>query len=121
MAPRTLLEAERPTKTPNPGKKSPAEKAANSDDRERIFDAFRRWGYLEANLDPLGFFGPFKQPDLADLTGEAAEEARRIYSGTTGAEFMHLPEPDRLRWIADPIDGPESDVNPQNMTERLIR
>src|SRR5260370_26300001 len=111
MAPRTLLEAERPTKTPNPGKKSPAEKAANSDDRERIFDAFRRWGYLEANLDPLGFFGPFKQPDLADLTGEAAEEARPIYCGTIGAEFMHRPEPDRRRWLAELIEDPASAAN----------
>ncbi len=121
MAHRTTLEAERPTKTAKPGKKSPAEKAANSDDRERIFDAFRRWGYLEANLDPLGFFGPFKQPDLADLTGEAAEEARRIYCGTIGAEFMHLSEPDRRRWIAERIEGPESEVNQQKILERLIR
>src|SRR5260370_30179974 len=103
MAHKPTPKAERPTKPAKPCKKSPAEKAANSDDRERIFDAFRRWGYLEANLDPLGFFGPFKQPDLADLTGEAAEEARRIYCCTIGAEFMHLPEPDRRRWIAERI------------------
>ena len=25
-----------------------------SEERERVFDAFRRWGYLEASLDPLG-------------------------------------------------------------------
>src|SRR5260370_817723 len=53
MAHRTTLEAERPTKTAKPGKKSPAEKAANSDDLQLIFDAFRRSGYLEAHLDPL--------------------------------------------------------------------
>src|SRR5260370_866314 len=40
MAHRTTLEAERPTKTAKPGKKSPAEKAANSDDREPIFDGY---------------------------------------------------------------------------------
>src|SRR5258708_5483712 len=121
MAERTHLEAERPKKTEKPGKKSPAEKAANSDDRERIFDAFRRWGYLEANLDPLGFFGPFKQPDLADLTGEAADEARRIYCGTIGAEFMHLPEPDRRRWIAERVESSEVEVDQGKVLERLVR
>ena len=24
-------------------------------ERERVFDLFRQWGYLEADLDPLGF------------------------------------------------------------------
>ena len=101
MAHRTTLEAERPAKTVKPGKKSPAGKPADSEDRERIFDAFRRCGYLEATLDPLGFFGPFKAPDLEGLSGEAAEGARRIYCGTIGAEFMHLPEPERRRWNND--------------------
>ena len=31
---------------------------APNGERERIFDAFRRWGYLEADLDPLGFLRP---------------------------------------------------------------
>jgi len=59
-----------------------------------FFDAFRRWGYLEATLDPLGVFEPLKHPDLDTLTGEAAEEARAIYCNTIGADFMHLPEPE---------------------------
>src|ERR1700680_4975410 len=120
MAHRTTLEADRPTKTPKPGKKS-AGNPATSEDRERIFDSFRRWGYLEANLDPLGFFGPFKQPDLEGLSGEAAEEARRIYCGTIGAEFMHLPEAERRRWIAERVEGHESEVDQKKILERLIR
>ena len=28
--------------------------AAGVQDREQIFDIFRRWGYLQATLDPLG-------------------------------------------------------------------
>ena len=27
-------------------------------EREQIFDIFRRWGYLQASLDPLGQFLP---------------------------------------------------------------
>ncbi len=121
MAHRTTLEAERPAKTAKSAKKSPAGKPPSSENRERIFDAFRRSGYLEAHLDPLGFFGPFKAPDLEGLSGEAADEARRIYCGTIGAEFMHLPEPERRRWIAERIEGPESEVNQQKILERLIR
>jgi 2-oxoglutarate dehydrogenase E1 component len=121
MAHRTTLEAERPAKTAKSAKKSPAGKPPSSEKRERIFDAFRRCGYLEAHLDPLGFFGPFKAPDLEGLSGEAADEARRIYCGTIGAEFMHLPEPERRRWIAERIEGPRSEVNQQKILERLVR
>src|SRR6266404_4224242 len=121
MAHRTTLEAERPAKTAKPGKKSSAEKPAIFDDRERIFDAFRRWGYNEAKLDPLGFFGPFPQPDLEGLTGQAAEEARRIYCGTIGAEIMHLPQPERRQWIAERHERPAGEVNEEKVLERLIR
>jgi len=32
--------------------------AAEQQERESIFDIFRRWGYLQATLDPLGQFLP---------------------------------------------------------------
>ena len=35
---------------------SPAEASLERQQRERIFDLFRRWGYLQADLDPLGHF-----------------------------------------------------------------
>src|SRR5713101_5456242 len=117
MAHRTTLEAERPAKPA----KAPKKSAVISQERERVFDAFRRWGYYEATLDPLDFFEPLKRPELAGFSGEAADEARRIYCGTIGAEFMHLPEPERRRWIAERIEGPESEVNQQKILERLIR
>ena len=63
MAHRTTLEEERPARTPKAAKKPAAgglAKAASDEARERIFDAFRRWGYLEATLDPLGLFEPLK-------------------------------------------------------------
>ena len=124
MAHRTTLEAERPAKTQKTGKKALAGVTAaksGAQERERVFDAFRRWGYNEANLDPLGFFGPFPQADLEGLTGEAVEAARRIYCGTIGAEFMHLPQPDRRQWIAERIETSEVGVDQQKVLERLIR
>src|SRR6202045_2070237 len=124
MAHRTTLEEERPAKAPKAAKKPAGgglAKGVSSEERERVFDAFRRWGYLEAPLDPLGLFEPLKQPDLDALTGEAAEEARRIYCGTVGADFMHLPEPERRRWIAERLEAPAGEVDRHKILERLIR
>jgi 2-oxoglutarate dehydrogenase E1 component len=120
MANRTTVEEERPAKSAKPGTKpSDAEKAPH--ERERVFDAFRRLGYLEATLDPLGFFGPVKQSELDQFAGAAAEEARRVYSGTIGAEFMHLPEGERRFWIAERMEAQPAAVNEERVLERLIR
>jgi 2-oxoglutarate dehydrogenase E1 component len=124
MAHRTTLAEEQPAKSPPAGKQplavGPA-KVADDQERERIFDAFRRWGYLEAKLDPLGMFQPLKHPDLEGLSGEAAEEARRIYCGTIGADFMHLQEPERQRWIIERLEAPAEKVDQHKVLERLIR
>ena len=50
---------------------------APNGERERIFEAFRRWGYLEADLDPLGFLRPVAYPEL-QIDGEFAREARKL-------------------------------------------
>src|SRR5712691_6034704 len=130
MAHRTTLEEKRPAKMPKAAKKpAPGDlsnaagpsKVTGNEERERVFDAFRRWGYLEATLDPLGLFEPLKHPDLDVLSGEAAEEARAIYCGTIGADFMHLPEPERRRWIAERLEAPAGEVDQHKILERLVR
>src|SRR5213595_2157084 len=124
MAHRTTFTQDQPARTAKAVKKAstaaPA-KTAENQEREGVFDPFRRWGYLEANLDPLGMLLPLKHPDLEGLTGEAAEEARRIYCGTVGADFMHLPEPDRHRWIIERLEAPAEEVDQHKILERLIR
>jgi 2-oxoglutarate dehydrogenase E1 component len=116
MADRTIMALDRPAKPAKGSKRV----AANNEQRERVFDVFRRWGYYEATLDPLGVFQPLKLADL-ELTGEAAEEARRIYCGNIGVEFMHLPEPERRQWIAERIEGAELEVDQEKILERLVR
>ena len=111
MAHRTTLTQERPAQAPKQGDQA----------RDRIFDAFRRWGYCEANLDPLGIFEPLKHPDLEGLSGELADEARRLYCGTVGADFMHLVEPERRRWIIERIEAPAEKVDQHKVLERLLR
>src|SRR5262245_6567580 len=93
---------------------------ADSPERERVFDEFRRWGYLEADLDPLGFLRPESRPEL-QITGEAAREARRIYSGTVGAEFMHISDPERRIWIQENMEGAQSSLDHDYLLDQLIR
>ena len=100
---------------------APRRSVTADEDRQQVFDAFRRWGYYEANLDPLGVSPPRKHPDLEGLAGEAAEQARRIYCGTIGADFMHLAEPKRRRWIIERLEAPAEQVDQQKILERLIR
>jgi len=113
MAQRSTLEAERPAKSQKANQRSA--------ERDRVFEAFRRWGYLEAALDPLGFLEPLKSPDLDGLAGADARQARRIYAGTIGADFMHLLEPERRDWIAARMEGTAPETDRHMILSRLVR
>jgi 2-oxoglutarate dehydrogenase E1 component len=89
-------------------------------DRERVFDAFRQWGYLQADLDPLGFLPKSPLPEL-QLAGELAREARGLYCGTVGVEFMHIAEPERRKWIQERMEGPQPAVDQDRTLDQLIR
>src|SRR5438270_13942465 len=89
--------------------------------REQVFDEFRRWGYLDANLNPFG--GPVGggYPDLPS-DGEGVEEARQVYCGPIGAEFMHMPQRDRREWIQDRMENPgPQQVDRRWLAERLLQ
>jgi 2-oxoglutarate dehydrogenase E1 component len=71
-------------------------------------DAFRRWGFLQAELDPLGRLEPLVHGSLAGASGPEAERLRRIYCGTLAVEFMHIHLVERCEWIAREMEsGPE--------------
>jgi 2-oxoglutarate dehydrogenase E1 component len=90
-------------------------------ERERVFEAFRRWGYLQANLDPLGqHLKPVPLPEL-DLSGPHADEARRVYSNTIGAEFMHILDPEKRRFIQERLEGEQPEVDQQRILNLLVR
>ncbi|MGD0267483.1 MAG: thiamine pyrophosphate-dependent enzyme [Candidatus Sulfotelmatobacter sp.] len=94
-------------------------------ERERVFNAFRQWGYLEGDLDPLGFLRPRIAPEL-QIEGEYAREARAIYSSTIGVEINHIYAPERRRWIYERMESPspEFDVtaeHQQRILDLLIR
>jgi 2-oxoglutarate dehydrogenase E1 component len=76
----------------------------SSPQREQIFDAFRRWGYLQSHLDPLEqYLSPETVPEL-NFSGPDADEARSYYCSTVGAEFMHIPWAERRQWLADRLE-----------------
>jgi len=89
-------------------------------ERERVFDAFRHWGYLEADLDPLGFLAPVPHPEL-QLEGEFAQEARNFYCSTVGVGFMHIPDPERRRWIQERLEAEPAPVDQERALDQLIR
>ncbi len=68
-------------------------------------DAFRRWGYLAADLDPLDRLRPEQHPALGDLTLPAVAALRRVYAGAIGVEFMHIADPERRRWVAERMEN----------------
>src|SRR6202140_666068 len=119
MANRTILEEERAAKPSKSVKKTANGSGKNGGvaERERVFELFRRWGFYESNLDPLGFFEPEKRPELLNLAGPDADKARAIYCGTVGAEFMHLPEQERREWIAERLESPASAVDQRRILE----
>ncbi|HEY6448040.1 MAG TPA: 2-oxoglutarate dehydrogenase E1 component [Acidobacteriaceae bacterium] len=89
--------------------------------REQTFDAFRRWGYLQAQLDPLGqYLQPLEVPEL-ELQNDDAAAARRVYCGTIGAEFMHMPQRERREWVAERMEGGPGRVDPNRILELLAR
>jgi 2-oxoglutarate dehydrogenase E1 component len=111
MVPSAMME------TPSPNGSNP--------ERERVFNAYRQWGYLEGDLDPLGFLRPRPTPEL-EREGQYAREARAIYSSTIGVEINHIYAPERRRWIYERMESPfqgfeVTEKDQQRILDLLIR
>jgi 2-oxoglutarate dehydrogenase E1 component len=89
--------------------------------RDQIFEAFRRWGHLQAKLDPLGqYLLPEPIPEL-NFEGEDAEEAKRYYCGSIAVEFMHLPDAAKREWIQERMEQPAPVPDQKQVLERLTK
>ena len=94
---------------------------SDPESREQVYDAFRRWGYLQARLDPLQQYLPAESlPELA-ATGEFAKQARALYCATIGVEFMHIADPERRRWIAERLEAAAPAADSQRSLDLLVR
>ena len=91
------------------------------DTGRNIMDDFRRWGYLQAKLDPLGqYLLPQIVPEL-DIKGPLADKARRLYCGTTGIEFMHIADGTKRRWVEERFESEEPAPDRQRILDLLVR
>ena len=110
------------SKTSNGGSSAAVAETSNGSnlERERVFNAYRQWGYLEGDLDPLGFLRPRETPEL-EREGEYAREARDIYSSTIGVEINHIYAPERRRWIYEQMESEPKEEDQQRILDLLIR
>ena len=114
------------TKSSNGGSSTAViETPTTNPERERVFSAYRQWGYLEGDLDPLGFLRPRDTREL-EHEGEYAREARAIYSSTIGVEVNHIYAPERRRWIFERMESPSqgfdvTEEDQQRILDLLIR
>ncbi|MBZ5630100.1 MAG: 2-oxoglutarate dehydrogenase E1 component [Acidobacteriia bacterium] len=100
----------------------PADLERHDAERERVFDLFRRWGYLQANLDPLGMhLPPLPFPELDELRGPYVDEARHYYADAIGAEFMYIPDREQRRWIQERMESEAPQVDRERILDLLLR
>src|ERR1035437_3924346 len=95
--------------------------SADPDQREAVFDIFRRWGYLQATLDPLGqYLAPEPFPTPAP-EGDHATEARMFYCGNIGLEFMHIANTEQRQWLQQQIEQTPQTPDQAHILPILIR
>src|SRR6202046_2191080 len=106
----------------NAGTLTASTPAVEQHDREQIFDIFRRWGYLQATLDPLGqYLPPEPFPIATTPEGNIAAEARAYYCGNFAIEFMHIPNLEQRQWLQDPIECSAPKPDQAHILTQLIR
>ncbi len=87
---------------------------------DAVWEAYRRWGYLGADLDWLGRLVPLEHPELR-RDGEAAAAAREVYCGTLAVETAHIADTDRRRWVAERMEAGPAPVDRARTLELLLR
>src|SRR5262249_55913878 len=92
---------------------------SNRPNHDPVADLFRRWGYLQAQLDPLERLLPLPCAELDAIPPAEAAGWRRIYCGPIGAEFMHLPAVERRQWVAARMEAEPEPVDPEPIVRRL--
>jgi 2-oxoglutarate dehydrogenase E1 component len=88
---------------------------------EQTLNAYRRLGFLLADLDPMNRIEPERQPGLEDCDPATAEYARRYYCGTIGVELMHIPERERRQWIEERMEAEAPRQDQDRILELLTR
>lgn len=87
--------------------------------------AYRQWGYMQADFDPLGRILREPHPDVTELSAQAPREAverlQSVYCGSIGVEFMHLRDRARATWIAQRLEAEQAHPRPLDRKRILDR
>ncbi len=94
--------------------------AIEQQDREAVLEIFRRWGYLQASLDPLGQYLPPEPFPVPVPEGELAAEARSYYCGTIAVEFTHILNPEQRQWIEQQMEQKPPKQDQAHILTQLI-
>ena len=94
---------------------------SSPDTDPRSLALFRRWGYLQADLDWLGRLPPLPHAELDAVPDEAAAEPRRRYCGTLAVEMGHIPDPKRRAWLCERMEAEPEAVDHDAVLDQLIR
>jgi 2-oxoglutarate dehydrogenase E1 component len=91
---------------------------------DALADAFRRWGYLAAELDPLERVSPYYHPDLEEAIDGAdpaeVEKWKNVYSASVGVEYMHMIDRDRVDWMRETVEKGGEPVDSRWILGRLM-
>jgi 2-oxoglutarate dehydrogenase E1 component len=88
---------------------------------DKTLEAYRRLGFLQADLDPMHRLAPETRPFLEGADAATAERARHWYCGTIGVEFMHIPDPERRQWIQDRMEAEPPRFDQARIFDQLLR
>ena len=86
---------------------------------EKTIDTFRRWGYLKADLDSLNRIPEFDHSELEKVFNDN-EKLKLAYCSKIGAEFMHIPYPERTEWIANKLENPNIEIDQREVLKRIL-
>ncbi|UCH83631.1 MAG: 2-oxoglutarate dehydrogenase E1 component [Candidatus Latescibacterota bacterium] len=90
-----------------------------------LADAYRRWGYLQADLEWLNRLEKIVHPDITEAAERNDPEAdakwKAIYCGSIGVEFMHIADPERRRWVATRMESDDSAPQTTGIIDRIAR
>lgn len=85
---------------------------------ENSANAYRRWGYLQADLDNFNRLEKFNHPEIERHSDKAFKE---LYCGKTGYEFMHIHDEERVNWLTEKIEGKQTPVDKQFVFKRVLQ
>eukprot|EP00698_Gefionella_okellyi_P012802 TRINITY_DN3470_c0_g1_i1.p1 TRINITY_DN3470_c0_g1~~TRINITY_DN3470_c0_g1_i1.p1 ORF type:complete len:851 (+),score=171.46 TRINITY_DN3470_c0_g1_i1:75-2627(+) len=99
--------------------------SSNTAGKLLIGNAFRRWGYLNANVDPLG---RMSSPTVAQLQPETygqksdayVDSLKKAYCGNIAAQFDHMENRAAADWVAQRLEALPSQTVSNDERKRAL-